>query len=181
MATGQRLTDPVLSGSPNLKHPHAPLSILNPKSQLAPSPPLPKKIISTLLASSVQPPSSEPGRGFALTTSGGGYCDATSPARLLPLRITPNSDVYVCLILTQGKLHWSYHMPLIFWYYAQLWCLPLFDTNTGQSTNEVIICLLPFGITPYSNVYPFLIPTLGKTQLKLLCTSYLSVSRPTLL
>ena len=167
MATGQRLTDPVLSGSPNHKYPHAPLSILNPKSQLAPSPPAPrKKIMSTLLASSVQPPSSEPGRGFALTTTGGGYCDATSPARLLPLRITPNSDVYVCLIPTQGKPqlklsyasyllvlrhtlmftlfwyqhwakhNWSYCVPLTSRYHDQLFYKCLFDTNTGQQQRE---------------------------------------------
>ena len=59
MATGQRLTDPVLSGSPNLKHPHAPLSILNPKSQLAPSPPE-KKSQAPFLPQVFNPPHLSP-------------------------------------------------------------------------------------------------------------------------
>ena len=50
-------------------------------------------------------------------------------------------------------------MPLTFWYYAILYCLPFFDTNIGQNTIEVIVYLLPLGITNNSSINVCLIPT----------------------
>ena len=66
---GHRLTDPVLSGSPQN---------LNPPQVL----------------SAPQPSSSEPGRGLCVDQCAGFHCDAMAPARLLPLSITLSSTIH---------------------------------------------------------------------------------------
>ena len=78
---GHRLTDPVLSGRPQN---------LNPPQVL----------------SAPQPSSSEPGRGLCVDQCAGFHCDATAPARLLPLSITLSSTVHPSTIPYKRPWYW---------------------------------------------------------------------------